>query len=105
MITKVSCYNQNFNAAGLASSRTCATGARIASNQIGRAASRINQQHRHAFLSDEACAGSCVGFVLAVVAAITTKSVGWSYFCMHAGGMIGGFLGGKKYELYRNTIR
>ncbi len=97
MITKVSRVNQNFSAASLPSSRMCATGARMASREIERTVSRVNQQPHHTVLSDETCLYAIVGFVAAVVAAIATKSVGLTYFLMHAGGMIGGGAIGKKF--------
>lgn len=104
MITKVSCFNQNFCAAGLPSSRMCATGARIASREIERSTSRVNQQHHYVFCSDEACSGSLLGFVAGVVVTAVTKSPEL-FGVWHTIGMGGGFVGGKIVELRRNTLR
>lgn len=105
MIPKVSCCNQNFTSAGLASSRACATGARIASNQIERAASRFNQHASHPVLSDETCLGSLIGAAAAIVLTFATKSGAGAYAIMHSLGMIGGGVIGKKVHAHRNTLR
>lgn len=105
MIPKVSCYNQNFSAAGLASSRAFASGVRTMSHQAERAVSRVNQQRHHTFLSDEACTGSLFGAAAALIITLLTKSGPAAYGVLHFISMGSGFFGGKVVEHYRSTIR
>lgn len=104
MITKVSCVNQSFSAAGFSGGRVNVAGARIASNQIERAASRFNQQSSHPVLSDETCLGSLIGAAAAIVLTFATKSGAGAYAILHSLGMIGGGAIGRKVHAHRNII-
>lgn len=103
MIPKVSCYNQNFSAAGFPA-RVCASGRRTMSPQAERAAARVNHQHHEPLFSDTTCLGSLLGCAVGIVATALTKTPEF-FGVWHTIGMGGGFVGGKAVELYRSTFR
>lgn len=96
MITKVSCYNQTFTAAGLPMGRIGAAHSKPSAFSQGISAADFIKSVRHCDCKLGTGIGSILGAGAAFFAALATKADGPTWLTMHSGGMLGGGALGRK---------
>ncbi len=96
MIPKISCYNQNFSAAGLPSSRVNVTRMKPVASLQSLSAAEFIRDVRHCDCKLGTGIGSILGAGAAFFAALSIKADAGTWLALHSGGMTGGGVIGRK---------